>query len=159
MFDLCGLWPSPKSVITSGVCCSVVECHSRVSLLILLSINYFTMVITGITDMFMSMAIPFELLQRRHNEHDSVSNHQPHDCLLNRLFRRRSKKTSELRVTGLCVGNSPGPVNSPHKGPVTRKMFPFGDVIMTTDVGFLKLCNFGSAIAHVPGWFCPWTFC
>ena len=22
------------------------------------------------------------------------------------------------------------PVNSPHKGPVTRKMFPFGDVIM-----------------------------
>ena len=25
-------------------------------------------------------------------------------------------------------GNSPGPVNSPHKGPVTRKMFPFDDV-------------------------------
>ena len=33
------------------------------------------------------------------------------------------KKTSKLRVTGLCVGNSPGPVNSPHKGPVTRKCF------------------------------------
>ena len=30
----------------------------------------------------------------------------------------------------LCVKNSPGPVNSPHKGPVTRKMFPFDDVIM-----------------------------
>ena len=43
--------------------------------------------------------------------------------LLNRLFRRRSKKTSKLRVTGLCVGNSPGPVNSPHKGPVTQKCF------------------------------------
>ena len=27
--------------------------------------------------------------------------------LLNRLFRRRSKKTSKLRVTGLCAGNSP----------------------------------------------------
>ena len=66
----------------------------------------------------------------RHNEHDSVSNHQPHGCLLNRLFRRRSKKTSKLRVTGFWVGNSPGPVNSPHKGPVTRKMFPFDDVIM-----------------------------
>ena len=39
-------------------------------------------------------------------------------------------KTSELRVTGLCAGNSPGPVNSPHKWPVTRKMFPFDDVIM-----------------------------
>ena len=46
-------------------------------------------------------------LQWRHNEPNSVSNHQPRDCLLNRLFRRRSKKTSKLRVTGLCVGNSP----------------------------------------------------
>ena len=47
-------------------------------------------------------------LRWRHNGRDSVSNHQPHDCLLNRLFRRRSKKTSKLRATGLCVGNSPG---------------------------------------------------
>ena len=69
-------------------------------------------------------------LQWRHNDHDSVSNYQPRDCLLNRLYRRRSKKTSKLRVTGLCVGNSPGPVNSPHKGRATRKMFPFNDVIM-----------------------------
>ena len=69
-------------------------------------------------------------LQWRHNDHDGVLNHQPHGCLLNRLFGRRSKKTSKLRVTGLCAGNSPGPVNTPHKGPVTRKMFPFDDVIM-----------------------------
>ena len=62
-------------------------------------------------------------LHWRHNDHDGVSNHQPHGCLLNRLFRHRSKKTSKLRVTDLCVGNSPGPVNSPHKGPVTRKCF------------------------------------
>ena len=79
------------------------------------------------------MTILCDLLKRytlrwRHNERDSVSNHQPHDCLLNRLFRRRSKKTSKLRVTGLCDGNSP--VNSRHKGPVTRKMFPFDIVIM-----------------------------
>ena len=72
-------------------------------------------------------------LQWRHNGYDSVSNHQPHDCLPNRLFRRRSKKTTKLRVTGLCAGNSPGPVNSPHKGPVTRKMFPFDDVIMVVE--------------------------
>ena len=69
-------------------------------------------------------------LHWRHNDHDGISNHQPNGCLLNRLFRRRSKKTSKLRVTGLCVGNSPGPVNSPHKGSVTRKMFPFDGVIM-----------------------------
>ena len=67
-------------------------------------------------------------LQWRHNGHDSISNHQPHDCLLNRLYRHRSKKTSKLRVTGLCAGNSP--VSSPHKWPVTRKMFQFDDVIM-----------------------------
>ena len=56
----------------------------------------------------------------------------PHHCLLNCLFRRNSKKTSKLRITGDCVGNSLWPVNSPHKGPVTRKMFPFDDVIMET---------------------------
>ena len=44
----------------------------------------------------------------RHNDHAGVSNHQPHGCLLNRLFRRKSKQTSKLRVTGLCAGNSPG---------------------------------------------------
>ena len=73
------------------------------------------------------------LLRWRHNGRDDVSNHKPNDCLLNRLFRRRSKKTSKLRVTGLCAGNSRGPVNSPHKRPVTRKMSPFDDVIMSND--------------------------
>ena len=80
--------------------------------------------------MFSSNAL-FFTLQWRHNGRDGVSNHQPRDCLLSRLFRRKSKKTSMLRVTGLCVGNSPGPVNSPHKWPVTRKKFPFHDVIMS----------------------------
>ena len=47
-------------------------------------------------------------LQWRHNGLDGVSNYQPHHCLLSRLFGRRSKKTSKLRVTGLCTGNSPG---------------------------------------------------
>ena len=47
-----------------------------------------------------------------------------------RLFEHRSKKTSKFRVTGLYEGNSPVIGGSPHKGPVTRKMFPFDDVIM-----------------------------
>ena len=46
-------------------------------------------------------------LQWRHNGRDGVSNHQPHDCLLNCLIRRRSKKASKFRVTGLCEHNSP----------------------------------------------------
>ena len=50
-----------------------------------------------------------------HNDHDGISNHRPHGYLLNRLFGRRSRKTSKLCVTGLCAVN---------------KMFPFDDVIM-----------------------------
>ena len=54
------------------------------------------------------MLVPATIsLQWRHNELDGLSNHQPHDCLLDRLFGRRLKKTSKLCVTGLCVGNSP----------------------------------------------------
>ena len=49
----------------------------------------------------------FNQLQWRHNGRDGVSNHQPHHCLLNCLFRGRSKKTSKLRVICLCAGNSP----------------------------------------------------
>ena len=46
-------------------------------------------------------------LRWRHTERDGVSNHQPSDCLLKRLFRRRAKQTSKLYVTGLCAGYSP----------------------------------------------------
>ena len=46
-------------------------------------------------------------LQWCQNGRDGISNHQPHDCLLNHLFRHSSKKTSKLRLTGLCAwGNS-----------------------------------------------------
>ena len=66
----------------------------------------------------------------RHNERDGVSNHQPHDCLLDSLFRCRSKKTSKLRVTGLCAGNSPVTGEFPAQRASTAEMFPFDDVIM-----------------------------
>ena len=81
----------------------------------------------------------------RHNEHDGVSNHQPHDCLLNRLSRRRSKKTCE---------NMWKPVNSPHKGPVTQKMFPFDDVIMlkVDCYSMIDICGIGLGY-H---WFGDW---
>ena len=69
-------------------------------------------------------------LRWRHNRHDIVSNHQPHDCLLNRLFRCRSKKHQSSVSLAFVRGIHRGPVNAPHKWPVTRKMFPFDDVIM-----------------------------
>ena len=67
-------------------------------------------------------------LQWHHNERHCISSHQHPDCLLSGLFRHRSKKTSKFHVSSFCEGNPP--VDSPHKGPVTWKMFPFDDVIM-----------------------------
>ena len=56
---------------------------------------------------FWSITNPCKPLRWRHNERGGVSDHQPDDCLLNRLFMRRSKKTSKFLVNSLCVGNSP----------------------------------------------------
>ena len=61
----------------------------------------------------LSRRVCVRTLQWRHNGRDSVSNHQPHDCLLNRWFRRRSKRTSKLRFTCFCAGNSPVPGEFP----------------------------------------------
>ena len=60
----------------------------------------------------------------RHNGRDGVSSHQPHDCLRNRSLHQSSASLAFVR------GIHMWPVNSPHKGSVTRKMFPFDDVIM-----------------------------
>ena len=45
-------------------------------------------------------------LQWRHNKLGGVSNPRRLECLLNRLFRRRSV-TSKIRIAGLCAGNLP----------------------------------------------------
>ena len=62
-------------------------------------------------------------LRWRRNGRESVSNHEPHNCLLNRSFRRRSKKTSNSASLAFVRGFHRGPVNSPHKWPVTPKCF------------------------------------
>ena len=61
------------------------------------------------------------------------------------------KKTSKLCVTSHCAGKSPGPVNSPHKWPVTRKMFPFDDYIMQlwTTHHITEPCDFRLSL-HYP---------
>ena len=55
--------------------------------------------------MCISYLMYFISLQWSHNECDGVSNHNHLDYLFNRLFRRRSKKTSKRRVTGLWEGD------------------------------------------------------
>ena len=48
--------------------------------------------------------------------------------------RRRSKKHQSSASLAFVRGIHRWPVNSPHKGPVTRKMFPFDDVIMRCEL-------------------------
>ena len=66
----------------------------------------------------------------RHNGGECVSNHQPPDRLLNRLFARWSIIHQSSASLAFVRGIHRRPVNSPHKWPVTRKMSPFDDVIM-----------------------------
>ena len=64
-----------------------------------------------------------QTLQWRHNESDGVSYL---DCLLNHLFRHRSKKTSKLRATGLCKANT----LVTWRGTSNAEKVPFDDIIM-----------------------------
>ena len=70
-------------------------------------------------------------LHWRHNERDGVWNPQSRDCSLSRLFRRRTREHQS--TAPLAVGRwiHRWPVNSPYKGPVRRKIFPFDDAIMS----------------------------
>ena len=66
----------------------VLECTLRLCVIHVLDVPY------------MLYSLSRKSFQWRHNDHDGVSNHQPHGCLFNRLFRRWSTKTSKLRGTG-----------------------------------------------------------
>ena len=79
-----------------------------------------------------SVKWPWLSLQWRHNGRYGVSNHQHHDWLFNRLF-SRLKKHKSFASLAFVMGIHRWPVNSLHKEPVTRKMFPFDDVIMYND--------------------------
>ena len=92
-------------------------------------------------------------LQWRHIGRDSVSYDQPHDCLLNRLFRRRKQTQKRKHQSSASLafvrGIHRGPVNSPHKWPVKRKMFPFDDVFMKVRI---VVVNWGM---HLPAQWWP----
>ena len=53
------------------------------------------------------------------------------------------KKHQSSASLAFVRGIHRGPVNSPHKWPVTRKMFPFDDVIMQTlrDTPYRPFCS------------------
>ena len=93
-------------------------------------------------------------LQWRHNEgdvSDNVSHRRHLPCLLNWWFKRRSKKSSKLHVTGFCEGNSPVTGEFPAQRLVTWKMFPFEDVIMC----YLNNGNFSTGKTTSFYWISP----
>ena len=51
------------------------------------------------------------------------------------------KKHQSSASLAFVRGIHRGPVNSPHKGPVTRKMFPFDDIIMMLNWVIIGLDN------------------
>ena len=137
---VCNIGTSHSSILLCTMHGSIFATHERrlQRVLAIWCVKHLQLVITDSFRCCQLKRIPASL-QWRHNRRDSVSNQQPHDCVLNRLFRRTSKKR--------------WPVNSPHKWPVRRNMFQFDDVIMFEP----KLSNY----MHVVIWYrrtvCPYT--
>ena len=78
-----------------------------------------------------------QALQWRHN---GVSNHQPHDfypTVYSGVDQRKHQSSASLAFVRRIHR---WPVNSPHKWPVTRKMFPFDDVIMKFHTCYRQGC-------------------
>ena len=70
-------------------------------------------------------------LQWRHNGCDGVSNHQPHHFYSTVYSGADQRKHQSSASLAFVCGIHRWPVNSAHKWPVTRKKFPFHDVIMS----------------------------
>ena len=65
------------------------------------------------------------------NGRDSVSNHQILVIVYSTEYLDADQRKHQSSVSLAFVrGLQRWPVNSPHKWPVTRKMFPFDDIIM-----------------------------
>ena len=66
--------------------------------------------------------------QWHHNEHDGITSILVvYSTICSGADQRKHQSCASLAF----VGEFTGDVNSPHKGPVTRNMFPFDDIIMS----------------------------
>ena len=86
-------------------------------------------------------------LQWRHNERDD-------GCRHNRFVQALIEETSKAPRHWPLWGNHRWPVNSPHKGPVTRSMFPFYYISMsriTLATPFQLLYENGATVQQVRG--------
>ena len=102
----CSKFDSFKHADITGIHCVTTAFNDNKTILVT-SNSYFHKRVTQVTQI--NQGILWQnngtSLQWRHNEHYGVSNHRGLVCLLKRLFRHTSKKTSKLHVTGLCGWN------------------------------------------------------
>ena len=91
--------------------------------------------------------ISLSSLQWRHNERDGVSNHQPHDCSTVFFSGADQSKRQSSASLAFVWGIHRWSVNSLRKGPVTRKIFPFDDVIM-----WYEQCGIEILVTRVTRW-------
>ena len=73
-------------------------------------------------------------LHCRHNGRDSISNHQLTIVYSTVYSDADQIKHQSSRSLAFVWGIHRRPVNLPHKRPVTRKMFPFDDIIMNVHI-------------------------
>ena len=106
-------------------------CHD-----VIMCFSYYNCMIEIIFMMSQCALYVYAWRQMYNNKQSWISNHQPHDCLLNRLFRRRSNKHQSSASLVFVRGIHRWPVNSSHKGSVMRKRFPFDDVITNNMADF-----------------------
>ena len=72
-------------------------------------------------------------LHRRHNGHTIASQITSLTIVYSTVYSDADQRKYQSSASLAFVrGIHRGPVNSPHKWPVTRKMFPFDDVIMAS---------------------------
>ena len=76
-------------------------------------------------------------LQWRHDGRECVSNHQPHDVYSTVNSGADQRKHQSSASLAFVRGIHRWPVNYPHKGPATRKMFAFYDVSMNLLTAYL----------------------
>ena len=101
--------------------------HGIINMAIIILVNA-----TSVPTLPVNLCWSVMTLQWCHYECEGISNQQHLACLLNRLFRRRLKKTSKLHVTGLSEGNPP--VNGGLPSQRAWKMFLFDHIIMKLSV-------------------------
>ena len=123
-----------------------------------LDISGFTLSVTGVRiewtpvckqDSVVTTAVP---LQWRHNQRDGVSNHRRLGCLFNLCSCADERKHQSSLSLAFFREIQWSPVDSPHRGPVKGKMFPFDDVIMPADA----YGQWGSEWVRVSEWVSEW---